>query len=290
MMSKLLHKDKSEKVLGVAFEVRNEMKAGWSEKQYHQAFVDNLRSHSIPTLSKPQSALIHRDAIVHIFIPDLLVWDLIILELKVLPFYSGRNFPSQNVGQTIHYLKRFGKDLGILLNFAHAKVGIKRVAYEPEPLQIVENYDRIRGTLSQRDRQLLIEVRYHIIQLANHYGIGYKEELYRKLLAVEFDYQGMDCICNVNVPVQWRGNDLGAKDTQHILVANRILILVRAVKDGVPTYDYIRTMSYLDTLGLPFGLIVNFADHMLRINTVSNKPYPRPLQSALELAKGGEPE
>jgi hypothetical protein len=51
---------------------------------------------------------------VHTFEADLLVWDKIILELKVLP-RSG--FASAHIAQIIHYLKCWKMDLGFLVNY-----------------------------------------------------------------------------------------------------------------------------------------------------------------------------
>ena len=107
------------------FRVRNELKAGWSEHIYHHALERSLQAASIPVLSKPRRTLTHRGVEIHIFEPDLIVWDSIILELKVLPYQSA--FAGEHYAQLIHYLKSFKVDLGLLVNFAPSKVSIKRI-------------------------------------------------------------------------------------------------------------------------------------------------------------------
>lgn len=83
------------------FAVRNELKAGWSEHIYHHALEQALRSANIPVLSKPRRALTHRGIEIHVFGPDLIAWDEIILELKLLPYQS--QFAREHYAQIIHY-------------------------------------------------------------------------------------------------------------------------------------------------------------------------------------------
>jgi len=237
----LLHEKKTEQAIGLIYEVRNEMGGGWSEEIYHQALVANFHEHDIPTLCKPQMSLIHRGAEIYTFEPDVIVWDTVILELKALPNFKGRTFPAINQAQLIHYLKRYKKDLGILVNFAHSKVGIKRMAYEPPEMEVYEDYDRIRGHLSDSDRLILLEVRQHILALGKQYGTGYSEIAYRKIIAVELAYQDIQCISDVNITAKWKGVEIGSQTTQHMLVENRFLLLVRATLESPPTYDYIKT-------------------------------------------------
>ncbi len=261
----LLHKEKTEQAIGLIYEVRNEMGGGWSEEIYHKALVANFHKHDIPTLHKPRLPLIHRGVEIYTFEPDVIVWDTIILELKVLPNFKKRSFPIINQAQLIHYLKRYKKDLGILLNFAHSKVGIKRMAYEPPEMEIYEDYDRIQGRLSDSDRAILLKIRQHIIALGKQYGTGYSETVYRKIIAVELAYQGVHCISDVNITAKWKSIEIGSQTTQHILAENRFLLLVRATLETPPAYDYIKTRTYLKALDLKVGLVINFGRNKLQI-------------------------
>ncbi|MCP4164341.1 MAG: GxxExxY protein [Chloroflexi bacterium] len=99
----LLHEEQTYQLRGPIFEVRNELQAGWSEHIYHHALERLLRNHGIQFESKPRRALVHRNSEVHTFEPDLIVWDSIILELKVLPYQN--NFASEHYAQLIHLLE-----------------------------------------------------------------------------------------------------------------------------------------------------------------------------------------
>ncbi|MEM7118639.1 MAG: GxxExxY protein, partial [Chloroflexota bacterium] len=153
----LLHRQESERVIGLVFDVRNKMGGGWSEEIYHWALYQSLLENDIPTLFKSHKPLVHRGTMIYTFEPDLIVWDKVVLELKVLPKFRGKRFPPINEAQTIHYLKHFKKDLGILVNFAHAKVGLKRIVYQPPAMNKDEDYERIKSCLDEQDKVVLRE-------------------------------------------------------------------------------------------------------------------------------------
>ncbi len=102
-MDKLIHEDLTYQLRGLVFQVRNELDAGWSEEVYHQALLQALRAEAIPVQSKLRRTLSHRGVEVHLFEPDLIVWDTIILELKALPYQN--HFLGEQYAQVIHYLK-----------------------------------------------------------------------------------------------------------------------------------------------------------------------------------------
>lgn len=264
-MTNILHADESRLIVGIIFEVRNEMGGGWCEEIYHRALVENLRFHGVQIMSKPRLPLCHRGVKVHKFEPDIVALGKIVLELKVLPRFTGECFPSIYEAQVFHYLKRTKCDLGILVNFAHSKVGMKRLAYQPPPVTIAEEYERIVPLCSEGDKAILREVRHHILAIAKQYGTGYPETIYRRIVQIELEHQGIKCVSDVEVPADWKGKPLGIQTTQHLLIADRFLIQVRAVSSSPSTLDYIRTRTYMANLGLKIGLVVNFSHNVLQI-------------------------
>ena len=141
-MLELRHSEKTSELRGLIYNVRNELKGGWSEEVYHQALVHALQDSGIPVDSKPRRPFLHRGVEVHLFEPDLIVWDTIILELKALPYQ--KEFAGEHYGQLIHYLKFWQKDLGLLVNFGPPRVNIKRVLWDEPELDVYEQYDEIQ--------------------------------------------------------------------------------------------------------------------------------------------------
>ena len=261
-MKKIRHKSLSYKLQGLIFEVRKQLQTGWSEEIYHQALVRLLKDKGISVESKPHKSIFHRGVEVHVFECDLLVYDKIILELKVLPFSS---FASTHMAQIIHYLKCWEKDLGILVNFGPIRAELERIVWEEKRIEDYENYEAIKDTMTEHDQMFLHQVRQVVLTIADQYGVGYPETMYRKILAIEFQYCGLNCLMDVVIPAMWNGSKLAEYRTDHLLIADDYLVGVRAVIDWPSVYDFARLKTYLNRLGLRFGFLVNFSKHQLQI-------------------------
>ena len=111
-----------------------------SEEIYHQGLVQLLKDRDIPFRSKPRKTITHRGIEVQIFECDLIVRDLIVLELKLLPFAT---FAAGHYAQLFHYLKCWNKDLGLLVNFGPTRAQIERFVWDEPELEIREDYDAI---------------------------------------------------------------------------------------------------------------------------------------------------
>lgn len=265
----LRHADKTQKLLGLIFRVRNELKAGWSEDVYHQALLKLCETEGVPVITKPRTVMLHRGIEIHIFEPDLIVWDLIILELKALAYQT--QFTGDQYAQLIHYLKYYSKDLGLLINFAPKRVQTKRILWDEPVLTIHEDYDRIMPLLLEQDRPPLRQIRECILTIGQQYGLGYPESVYRKLILVEATSCGINCIEEVGIPVIWNGERIAHQKTQHMLMENKFLIHLRSLLDYPTEYDFTRLKTYLVSLHLSIGLVINFGREQLQIYGVSAK-------------------
>jgi GxxExxY protein len=218
------------KLRGAIFEAHNTLRIGWSEEVYHQGMLEVLASQQIPVVSKPRRAIVHRGVEVHTFEADLITWDAIILELKVLPFGT---FAPGHKAQLIHYLKCWGKDLGLLVNFGAIRARIERFVWDEPELRIHEDYEAIALHLNEAERKLLHEVRSGILDAARQYGLGYPDTLYRKILAVEAAYRGLECQQDVIVPC-YVGRPRPGVSTERAPAGGRDLSDQRACNVGAP--------------------------------------------------------
>lgn len=260
---KLRHEALTGNLRGLVFQVRNGLNSGWNEETYHQAMVYLLKENEIPVVSKPRRIMWHRGVEVHQFEPDILVWDKVILELKVLPYQN--EFTGEQIGQLINYLKFWQLDLGLLINFGPPKVIIKRVLWDEPELSVSEKYDDIQPHLAENDRVVLRQIRHHILTIGKEYGLGYPETIYRKLIAIEIAYHGLDCVGDVGITPVWAGCELPRNATQHLQIDGKYLVCIRALAEKPGSYDFIATRNYLKLLGLEFGLVVNFSRKELQI-------------------------
>lgn len=262
-MIKLRYEEETALLRGIIFKVRNELGGGWSEEIYHQAFVHMLHENGVPVVSKPRRWLLHRGAEVHLFEPDLIVWDKIVLELKALPYQ--KKFTGEQFAQIIHYLKFWQMDLGLLVNFGPSKVHIQRVIWGEPDMELDEEYDKIRPFLTQQDKTILREICHHIRSIAHQYGLGFPEAMYRKLIAIELNHNRLSCISDVHVTPLWNGRTLPGHTTNHLLVADNYLLRIRSMLEFPTVHDFTSTQTYLHNLGLQLALVVNFGQKQLQI-------------------------
>jgi len=111
------------------------------------------RSLDVPVQLKARETIYHRDTLVHTVECDLLVWDLIILELKMSLSFE---FAPAHLVQLIGYLKCWQKGLGVLVNFGPTKAITKRVIWNEASLEPDKNYHSIASRMSQNDRAAIL--------------------------------------------------------------------------------------------------------------------------------------
>ena len=109
-------------VIGAAFEVSNTLGAGFLEKIYERALVTELTLRGISARSQVIYAVRYKDQLVGEFVPDLVVEDQLIVELKCVD-----QFAPVHMAQCLSYLQASGLRLALLLNFQHPKVQCRRV-------------------------------------------------------------------------------------------------------------------------------------------------------------------
>jgi GxxExxY protein len=115
-------KDETYDVTGCAMTVLNALGHSFSEKVYENALLVELKEKQIPFKQQPPFDVIYKNASVGRYIPDLIVNDELIVEIKTID-KIGPN----ETGQVLNYLKATGLKVGLILNFKHAKLEWKRV-------------------------------------------------------------------------------------------------------------------------------------------------------------------
>mgnify|MGYP006444385795 CR=1 FL=1 len=114
--------EQTRRVVGCAMEVLNELGHGLLEKPYERALVFELEDHGIPCMQQPRYPVAYKGRAVGEFVPDLVVFDRIVVDTKVI----GR-ITDHEIGQVMNYLRVTGLDLGVLLNFRHARLEWRRI-------------------------------------------------------------------------------------------------------------------------------------------------------------------
>jgi len=112
-----LYKEETHRIIGCAFEVLNTLGHGLLEKPYENALAVEFQQQGIPYAQQPRFPVIYKSVNVGEYIPDLIVFDKIIVDTKVI-----EKIGNNEKAQVINYLKITGLRVGLLLNFKHAKL------------------------------------------------------------------------------------------------------------------------------------------------------------------------
>ena len=99
---KLLHRAKTEAIIGAAFEVQRELGFGFLERVYQRALQVELKRRGV-----------------------LIVDGCVAVEIKINPQYDKRD-----EAQLLNELKATGLRVGLLLNFGRTKVAYKRLVFQ----------------------------------------------------------------------------------------------------------------------------------------------------------------
>ena len=107
---------------GAIFEVSRVLGAGFLEKIYENALLIELRKRGLKAESQKPINVSYKGQTVGDYFADILVCDQVIVELKCVENFSGLH-----EAQLLNYLKATGVKVGLLVNFNHPKVEIKRM-------------------------------------------------------------------------------------------------------------------------------------------------------------------
>ena len=110
-------------IISCALEVHNTLGHGLLEKPYERALAVEFEQRGIPFVQQPGFPVVYKGRNVGEFVPDLIVFDEVIVDTKVVERLSD-----QERGQVLNYLRISGLHVGLLLNFRWPKLQFKRVA------------------------------------------------------------------------------------------------------------------------------------------------------------------
>ena len=122
----LKHRDLTEKLIRIFFDIYNELGHGFLESVYQKAFAVSLAENNIFFEQQVAVPVCYHGRQIGDFRADLLVDRKVIIELKV-----GRAMDSAWEKQLLNYLRATEIEVGILFNFG-PKAEFRRFAFENE--------------------------------------------------------------------------------------------------------------------------------------------------------------
>jgi GxxExxY protein len=131
--SGLKHAGVTEKIIGIFYDVYNELGYGFLECVYEESLVIALYEAGLTANRQIALPVWFRGHKVGEFRADLLVENCVLLELK-----TARSLDTAHEAQLLHYLKSTEIEVGMLLNFG-ARPQFRRLLFDNEGKKIREN-------------------------------------------------------------------------------------------------------------------------------------------------------
>ncbi len=119
---KILYKDLSYKIVGLAMEVHNELGPGFLEKVYENALLVMFEENGISARSQVPIQVHFHSRVVGDYFADIVVEDSIIIELK-----AQDRIAEIHKAQTLNYLKATQFKLALLINFGKYRLEYERL-------------------------------------------------------------------------------------------------------------------------------------------------------------------
>jgi len=120
--SKLLLKAETEKIIGFAFEVLNEVGHGLNEKIYENSLTVLFKLNRIAFDQQRRFPVFFREVEVGEFIPDLIAFGSVVVDTKAID-----RITDHERGQMLNYLRITKLRVGLILNFKNARLEWERV-------------------------------------------------------------------------------------------------------------------------------------------------------------------
>ena len=111
-MKNFLHQELTKQIIGIYYNVYNELGYGFLEKVYHRAMIVELNKNGYEVEHEKKIEVFYKNEVVGTYIPDLIINKSVILELKCVEYLI-----EAHENQLINYLKATECEVGLVLNF-----------------------------------------------------------------------------------------------------------------------------------------------------------------------------
>lgn len=122
----------SEKVIGCAITVSNELGAGFLEVVYANALAVEFAQQGIGFEREKPLRVSYKQTEVGYYYADFLVEGCLLIELKAL-----RVLAVEHEAQVLNYLRASGITAALLLNFGTTRLGIKRIVLQHDDSNLI---------------------------------------------------------------------------------------------------------------------------------------------------------
>lgn len=91
-------------------------------------------------------------------------------------------------------------------------------------------------------------------------GPGLLESVYEEALFYELSSKGLNVVRQKQIPIIYKGHQLSTPLRLDLLVNNKVIVEVKAVKDYNPIFEN-QVLTYLRLSNLKLGVVINLANY-----------------------------
>ena len=114
----------TERTIGAAYSVSNELGVGFLERPYENALVHELRLMGLQVEQQVPIKISYKGVVVGEYIADLIVEGCVLVEVKAV-----KELDPVHEAQCLNYLRATGLKICLLINFGKSRVTIRRLMH-----------------------------------------------------------------------------------------------------------------------------------------------------------------
>ena len=96
-----------------------------------------------------------------------------------------------------------------------------------------------------------------LIEVHRYWGPGLYEEIYERSMLKELELRRISYVNQLNLPLIYKGERVGDDLKLDLLVEDRVVVEMKAVKELLPVHEA-QLMTYMRLTSCRVGLLVNF--------------------------------
>jgi len=104
-------------------------------------------------------------------------------------------------------------------------------------------------------------------------GNGFQEAIYQRCLAVELEHEGIPFAREQDMPVTYRGREVGSRRVDFV-VEDKVIVELKAIA-ALEDVHLAQGLNYLEAYGFEIGLLLNFGAPRLEYKRLIRDKRPR---------------
>lgn len=107
------------------------------------------------------------------------------------------------------------------------------------------------------------------MQVHRTIGNGFQEVIYQRALSIEFDFQNLEYVREMEMEIFYRDTPIGLRRVD-FFVENKVMVEIKAVEQLGPVHKA-QAINYCEAYKIADGLLINFGSKSLDFKRVYNK-------------------